>query len=498
MLSIKSTAWLAIALPFALTSLLPASDPTSNSELADAVESRNAEAIDQLFEEKANVNDAQVDGMTALHWAVFHDELKLVSRLLGRSADPRLKNRYDVTALSIACQNGNASIAKALLEAGADPNAALRGGETVLMTAARTGDLETVQLLLKHGAEVDSQDRRKQTALMWAAAEGNAAVVKELVAQGAEIERTLKSGFSPLTFAVRNGCSDVVKLLIESGADVNEYMNPDNTGGRNPRRAMTPLHLAIENGHYELGRLLLQLGADPNDLRCGFTPLHNITWVRKPPRGDNVDGAPPPIGSGNMTSLQFVRVLHAFGADVNLRLKKGKAGRGKMNHKDATPFLFAARRDDVPLMKLLLELGADPHLTNADDCNALMVAAGIGTLAPGEEAGTEEEALEAVALLLELGLDVNHVDKNGETAMHGATYKSLPRMVNFLAHSGADVAIWNQKNKYGWTPTLIAEGHRPGNFKPAAATLNAVYRQLRASGIKPPPLTPRVKRKGYQ
>ncbi|MEM7473608.1 MAG: ankyrin repeat domain-containing protein [Planctomycetota bacterium] len=468
-----------------------------DSDLADAVERRDQAQVDRLFEEKANINDAQVDGMTALHWAVFYDQNDLVRRLLGRSADPRLENRYGVTALSIACQNGNAQIVKALLEAGADPNAQLQGGETPLMTAARTGKLEPVLLLLKHGAELEKTERKKQTALMWAAAEGNLEVVRELVKQGADFDKNLRSGFSPLTFAVRNGRTEVVELLIQSGADANEYMNPDNTGGRNVRRAMTPLHLAIENGHYELGRKLLELGADPNDQRCGFTPLHNITWVRKPPRGDNVDGAPPPIGSGTMTSLQFVRVLHEFGADVNARLKKGKSGRGKMNHKGATPFLFAARRDDVPLMKLLLELGADPHISNEDDCNALMVAAGIGTHAPGEEAGTEEEALEAVALLLELGIDINHVDKNGETAMHGATYKSLPLMVNFLAHRGADVSIWNKKNKYGWTPTLIAEGHRPGNFKPAAATLNAVYRQLRAGGVKPPPLTPREKRKGY-
>ncbi len=470
---------------------------SQDPSLADAVENKQTKRIDKLFDDKVDVNDAQVDGMTALHWAVFYDDAPLVKKLLRRTADADLKNRYGITALHIACQNGNAEIVQALLEAGADVNLGQKGGETPLMTASRTGKPELVKLLLKHGAIIDSEERRKQTALMWAAAEGHFAVVQELLNSGADLKHELKSGFSALHFAVRNGHTKAVRALIAAGADVDSYMNPANTGGRNPRRGMTPLHLAIENGHYELGRVLLELGADPNDQRCGFTPLHNISWVRKPPRGDNVDGAPPPIGSGTMTSLQFVRVLHEFGAEVDLQLKKGKSGRGRMNHKSATPFLFAARRDDVPLMKLLLELGADPTITNADDCNALMVAAGIGTHAPGEEAGTEEEALEAVALLLELGLDVNHVDKNGETAMHGAAYKSLPRMINFLAVSGAKAEVWNKKNKYGWTPTLIAEGHRVGNFKPAPATLNAVYRQLRAAGIEPPPLTPREKRKGY-
>ncbi|MEM8733144.1 MAG: ankyrin repeat domain-containing protein [Planctomycetota bacterium] len=472
-------------------------DTSAVATIADALENRNWESARELLEQKEDPSIAQADGTTALHWAVFHDRPELIAKLLAQGCVPDVTNRYAVSPLALACENGSAKATTLLLEAGADPNLDLPGRVSPMMLAARTGVLECVELLAKHGAEVDQAERRKQTALMWAAAEGHVEVVQFLVSSGADLDRDLDSGFSPLMFAVRNGRAEVVRALIESGADVNEQMNPKRTGGRHPRRGMSALHLAIENGHYELGEELLKLGADPNDQRCGFTPLHNLTWVRKPPRGDNVDGAPPPIGSGNMTSLQFIRVLVENGADVNARLKKGSSGRGKMSHKGATPFLFASRRDDIPMMKLLLELGADPTIPNVDNCTPLLVAAGIGTLAPGEEAGTEEEALEAVELLLSLGADINHVDDNGETAMHGATYKSLPRMVNYLAVRGADVNVWNQKNKHGWTPTLIAEGHRPGNFKPAAATLTAVYRQLRANGITPPPKTPRQRRKGY-
>ena len=142
-------------------------------------------------------------------------------------------------------------------------------------------------------------------------------------------------------------------------------------------------------------------------------------------------------------------------------------------------------------MKLLVELGADPLLPNADGCTPLMAAAGVGTLAPGEEAGTEDEALEAVEYLLSLGADVNAVDENGETAMHGAAYKSLPKVVQLLADKGAKIEVWNRKNKYGWTPLLIAEGHRPGNFKPSAETIAAIHRVMRAAGVTPPPPTPR-------
>src|SRR5262249_23953320 len=117
---------------------------------------------------------------------------------------------------------------------------------------------------------------------------------------------------------------------------------------------------------------------------------------------------------------------------------------------------------------------------NATHSTPLMAAAGVGCLAPGEEAGTEDEALEAVALAIELGCDVNAVDDNGETAMHGAAYKSFPRVVQLLADKGAKIEVWNHKNKYGWTPMSIAEGHRVGNFKPSPETMVALQRVTHA------------------
>jgi ankyrin repeat protein len=152
----------------------------------------------------------------------------------------------------------------------------------------------------------------------------------------------------------------------------------------------------------------------------------------------------------------------------------------------ASPFLLASATADVPLMKALVKLGADPLLTNATRSTPLMAAAGLGCLAPGEEAGTEDEALEAVALAIAMGGDVNAVDDNGETAMHGAAYKNFPRVVQLLADRGAKAEIWNRKNKYGWTPLSIAEGHRVGNFRPSPETLAALHRVMLAAGVTPP------------
>ncbi len=454
----------------------------SQSELADAAERQDQTSLAGLLNRGADINVAQTDGMTALLWAVYHDDFKTTSQLITAGANVQAKNRYGVSALSLACTNGNGEIVSLLLEAGVDADTALPGGETALMTAARTGKLGPVRALLKAGADVNARERNQQTAIMWAAAEGNTEVVQTLIAAKAEFQKPLPSGFTPLLFAVRAGHVKTALALIAAGADVKAAMQPEKRIAKGVNPGTSALILAVENGHFDLALELLKAGADPNDARSGYTPLHTLSWVRKPNRGDGEDGDPPPIGSGKMSSLDFARQLVKYGADVDFRLKRGKSGRGRLNEKGATPFLMAADTADFPLMKLLVELRADPLLTNADGCTPLMAAAGIGTYAPGEEAGTEAEALEAVKYILKQGGQINTVDKNGETAMHGAAYKSLPKMVAFLAENGADIKLWNRKNKYGWTPLLIAQGHRPGNFKPSAKTITALEKVMRAGG----------------
>jgi uncharacterized protein len=460
---------------------------TLKSPLAEAAEAMDRARIRSLLKLQADVNAPQVDGMTALHWAVYQNDTEVAKLLVDAGANVKAENRYGVTPLSLACQNGNTVLVELLLDAGADPNTTLPGGETVLMTAARTGRTGPVKALLSRGAKANWKELHGQTALMWAAAEGHSAVVELLIGAGADFRTPLvDSGFTPLFFAVREGRSGVVRTLLKAGVDVNETIEPLKMSPKGPRKRMSPLLLAVENGHFELAAELLEAGADPNDQRSGFTALHAITWVRKPNHGDGEDGDPAPIGSGKLSSLAFVRKLVEHGADVNARLKTGKSGRGELNRIGATPFLLAAATDDAALMRLLVDLGAEPLVGNADHCTPLMAAAGVGTLAPGEEAGTEPEALEAVQLALDLGCDINAVDDNGETAMHGAAYKSLPNVVQLLADKGAKIEVWNRENKYGWTPLQIAEGYRVGNFKPSAETMAAIHRVMRVAGITPP------------
>jgi ankyrin repeat protein len=459
----------------------------SPSPLADAVEKSDRPTIRALLKQHTDPNAPQIDGTTALHWAAYLDDLETARLLLKAGANATATNLYGVAPLSLVCANGNGPLVEALLDAGADPNTGLPGNETALMTAARTGRPGPVKALLARGAKVDDKEHHNQTALMWAAADGHTEVVELLLKAGADVHATLSgSGFSPLTFAVREGRMDAARVLLKAGADVNAAMHPHKTSGKNVREGTTPLVLAVENGHFDLAVTLLEAGANPNDQRSGFAPLHVLTWARKPPRGDGDDGDPPPTGSGKLTSLQFAKKLVEHGAQVNARLDSGKSGRGILTRKGATPFLLAAATADTTYMKLLVELGADPSIPNAQHCSALLAACGVGSLAPSEEAGTEPEVLEAVEYCLSLGLDINAVDDNGETAMHGAAYKNLPLVVKLLASKGAKPQIWNTFNKWHWTPLLIAQGHRVGNFKPSFETVAALTEVMQAAGITMP------------
>src|SRR5262249_23733980 len=128
--------------------------------LADAMEQRDQARVRTLLKEGVDVNGAQVDGTTALHWAAYHDDAETAALLLLARAHANAMNRYGLPPLAVACSNGSGDVAKLLLAAGADANTTMKGGETVLMLAARSGSLETVSALLARGARHDARERR--------------------------------------------------------------------------------------------------------------------------------------------------------------------------------------------------------------------------------------------------------------------------------------------------------------------------------------------------
>jgi ankyrin repeat protein len=482
---IPSTALSLAFLPVLILALPTSLLAQQESDLVDAVARQDLARFTALLDRGVDVNAADNDGTRALHWAVHRDSAEMTGRLLAAGADVNSKNRYGVAALSLAANNGRPDIVELLLDAGADPNTSMQEGESVLLTAARTGVPEVVQMLIQHGADVDVRESwRGQTPLMWAAAESNLEVIELLVQHGAEIDARSDKGFTALMFAARDGKTDAVGLLLELGADRDAALPSGeavvNESGMSAaaQTGLTPFLLAAGSGHFETANLLLEAGADPNQAPLGWSALHQVSWVRK--AGQAGSNNPAPEGSGKLGSLEFTRILVERGADLNaLASSRPPVGVSSLNMIGATPFLLAARTADVDLMRLLVELGADPYITNSENSSALMVAAGLGTGAPGEDPGTESEVLDAVRYALSLGFDINAVDNRGNTAMHGAAYKHVPSVVEHLFEAGAEIAVWNQENAFGYTPLIIAQGiHRGMSIVSSRETEEALRKIL--------------------
>ena len=385
------------------------------------------------------------DDATPLHRAAHEGDAAAVGRLLAAGGEVDAATRHGVTPLALASARGHAAVVETLLGGGADPNRASPQGETPLMAAARTGVAGSVEALLRYGAGVAAREGwRGQTALMWAAAEGHAAVVAPLTAAGADVDARSDAGFTPLAFAVRAGHGDTVAVLVEAGADVDLAL-PDGT---------SPLHLAVINAHYDVALQLLEHGGDAAAAEPGWTPLHQLVWTRRPNRHYNNPAAFP---TGTVTDLELARALVAHGADVDAcQTAEPRDGyRNMLNRSGATPFLLAAKAVDLEMMRLLLELGADPLLANEDGTTALLVAAGVGIWSSSESPGSAEEALETVKLMVELGDSVTTVDDNGDAALHGAVMRGSPELVLYLLEHGAALDPVNQR---GWTPLTIAQG----------------------------------------
>jgi ankyrin repeat protein len=480
-------------------------------------------AVTALLRKGVDVNSADPYGSTALHWAVELDDVASVEALLAAGANAKAANRYGVVPLSLAATNGNDAILARLLAAGADPNTTAPGGETALMTASRSGNVEAVKVLLSHGADANAREAlRGQTALMWAAVEGHSRVIQALVAAGADItarsRRPTPAGaaspppaarppaaasddapravtprarpdasrpmpdyftrsnggvlntpmvvdsMTPLMFAVRAGRIDAVRALVDSGANVNETA----------ANGLSVLVLAIINAHYELAGVLLDRGADPNAAGQGWTALHQVVTTPRLSYGR----FPHPSQTGRMSPLELARKLIERGADVNARMTVPTMGDGyrtRLNRLDATPLLLAAKGAYPQMMQLLLEHGADARAKTAEGTTALMLAAGVAIFNEGDDAGTEEETLQAVKLLGERGADVNEIDANGETAMHGAAYRGHNSVVQYLADRGATL---NVRNRIGWTPLTIADGVLYAEFLKVHRHTAALLRQL--------------------
>jgi ankyrin repeat protein len=548
------------------------------SEVADAAMKGDGTMVRALLRQKADVNAPQVDGATALHWAIYRGDSDMVDVLIRAGANIKAANRDGVTPLAMASLYGNAPVIARLLKAGAEATEVGPNGQTVLMLAARNGNPDAIRLLVEGGAKVNARETlRGTTALMWAAEQRhpvavkalvdggadyslksggaglprnylapkvNTAVVKEAAARyaraaaaGRTYEEQLKwerengqyngpptigeqlarlqqqeaaaaagapaaaptptttppagapaqtaeaqasgrgsasgrgrgapggrgagaargaagrgaaaaeeeaddnevvvaglvgsggGGLTALTFAAREGDLETAKILLDAGADINQTTE----------YGWTPLLTAANNRHYLLGKYLVERGADVNrSNKGGWTPLYLATDNR------NIEGGDYPVPKPDMDHLEFIKVLLAAGANPNARAKDNTLTRTIFTmqwfYEDGcSPFVRAAQSSDTELMQLLLDWGSDPFVPTAYGDTALTAAGGIGWVEGVTYERSAKENLEAVKMLVYLGLDVNAANRDGRTALMGAALKGRNDVVQFLVDHGANL-----------------------------------------------------------
>lgn len=478
----------------------------SDTRLKDAVKRGDADAVRTLLRAGVDVNTADPDGTTALHWAALAENLEITNLLLTAGAQPAAPSRYKITPLALAAEAGNAAIVDRLLEAGVDPNSTSEEDQTALMSAALNGKPEAIRALLRKGAKPNAAEGFKgQTALMFAAGEGNTAAAELLLEFGADQKLKSKAGYTALLFAVRNNKLDTAKFLLQHGANVNDAL-PDGTAA---------LNMAVLNADFDLAATLLDFGANPNSRDPRGHPLHTVVWLHEPGAPPDfamsgVDPQPPPKPSGRMGHLEIAKKLLEKGADPNgiVTIAEGRfapggglarqppniaVGRHYLAYTGATAFYLAARNGDAPMMRLLASSGANPTQATKFGVTPLMAAACLDYY-EGETAGpfsgvSETERLDAVKLALDLGNDVNarttfgaykmigtpektlltYPDNikdlldlavgdmrfNGMTALHGSVICNQPSIVQFLIDKGAKLDATNQ---LGWTPLMVSTG----------------------------------------
>jgi ankyrin repeat protein len=488
------------------------------SDVADAVMKGDGAALRTLLQQKADVNAAQVDGATALHWAVYRDDADVADLLIRSGAHVNVVNREGITPLAMASLYGNALMVDTLLKAGGDAKARGPNGQTPLMLAARNGTPAVIKLLIRAGADVNAKETlRGTTALMWAADQKHPDAIKALLEGGANFSarsgpaglprnymaqrvntaavqsaarrfaaaaaagrtyaeqlafeqanpasRAVQApvaaarpaeaapaakagspddgddsevvvaglvgsgggGLTALVLASREGDLESANLLLEAGADVNQVSE----------YGWTPLLTATNNRHYRLASMLIDWGADVNIAnKGGWTPLYLAT------RNRNIEGGDYPVPKPDIDHLEYITALLDHGANPNARARDNSLSRTIFTmqwffESGATPFVRASQSSDVVLMKRLLAYGADPTIPTDYGDTALTAAAGIGWVDGVTYEHSAKENIEAVKMLLDLGLDPNAANADGRTPLMGAAMKGRNDVIQLLVERGA-------------------------------------------------------------
>lgn len=470
-------------LVLAATGLLAVAPALADSPLSDAIQKGRRDVALDLIANGADVNAAQADGSTPLHWAAYKLDTELVQKLLERGAKTDVMNEYGSSPISEAVKAANAELVKVFLEAGADVEAPNGDGETLLMLAARTGSTEVAKLLIDRGADVNAREAwRDQSALMWAAEGAYPELTQLLIDHGADVRTRAASndwgvqvtsepraqyrptgGLTPLLYAARSGCGACVSAIVAAGEDI-DRPTPD---------SVTALMLAIDNLEFDTAKVLIDLGANPHISDWwGRTALYIAvdmnTYVPRTtayPRSSKTPG------------IDIVRQLLAAGVDTNTQLNMHRPGRGGNSQRfnddllttGASPLLRAAITHDHDSMRALLEHGALVDLPNVMGVTPLMAAGAVGVRdsyfgsnrSPTFDSDPliEEKIITSFEILLAAGADINAKitdghsrtariarrsgmsDREGQTALYSVAAHGWPKVTQFMIEHGAAVDI---------------------------------------------------------
>jgi ankyrin repeat protein len=504
--------------------------------------------VDLLLGAGANPKAANHDGSTPLWLACINGDAPVIAALLKAGADANEHLPLGRSPLMVASRTGNVDAMKVLLDHGADVNAkeTLRG-TTPLMWAADEGHAPAIQLLIEHGADIKarsdkaergrgpalgkSNDPRKAVEALGKAlaagiptpqlgAVGTTSLVPVVPEKGSGARRGRAAGggagalddddaaaafgfggrrpapkdgggLTALVYAALADDVESVKALLAAGADINQVTD----------YGWSALLVATQNRYYKLGEFLLEHGADVNLAnKGGWTPLYLATDNR------NIESGDYPVRKPDMDHLDYIKLLLDKGANVNARMKDSTETRTVftnqwLDENGATAFLRASQSGDLVLMKLLLAHGADPKIDTALHVTALQVAAGIGWVEGITYEWSPASTLEAVKMLLDLGLDPNVQSDTGRTALHGAAHKGRPDVVQVLVDHGArlDVRDYGNTDNRGsaklavhtWLPVDYADGLvRVGvqSAIPHPETGLLIRKLMTAAGLEAPPM----------
>jgi uncharacterized protein len=489
----------------------------ASSEIADAAMNRNKDAVRSLLLKKADVNAPQVDGTTALHWAVRADDLETTDLLIRAGANVSAANREGVTPLMLAATNGSARMLDKLVKAGAKPDASLsKFGDTALMLTARAGNVEAAKVLIDNGANVDGIETwGGTTALMWAVSERHLDMAKMLIAKNANVnarsyfvpsahgrgfegavpeppkpaqavEELAGGWMTPLLFAAREGDLDMARALIDAGADLNAIAGD----------GKDPLGLAIFNGQYDLASFLIDKHVNVNHADAQrFTPLFWAVDRRNMELGTN--GFPWTVTTD---PLPLIKKLLDAGADPNAVVNNTPRGRNRNASPRivfATALHRAAFAGDLELSKLLLAHGANPHAISSDRESMLEAATGLALIPGYQVSHPNAERLELCKLLVELGEDVNSADAYGITPLMAAANLGNTPLVQYLVDKGADLGAYDLGKRLDGAFMASVEPLMPvdyaigvGTFLPNnsvenhAETAELMLRLMKEKGIK--------------